>query len=215
MAKPRGESTDAEHWGGPTVGARRLVMRPEQRGRVKRLHSAFNWQQEERMSATKPYSIDKKLVYEAFKAVKANAGRRGGQAVDRGIRSGLEETTCTRSGTGCLGKLLPPAGQSGVHSEKEWRAKDPGSANRSGPLAQMVVKMTIEPDLDPDLPAEPLWLSSRKVGARTPSARRGSVAGDMTGYSSSTSRAYSTTSTTRSCYERFTKHHVQVAATVQ
>ena len=28
-------------------------------------------------AANKPFSIDKKLVYEAYKAVKANAGKRG------------------------------------------------------------------------------------------------------------------------------------------
>jgi len=35
---------------------------------------AFNWQQEETVSATtKPFAIDKWLVYEAYQAVKANA----------------------------------------------------------------------------------------------------------------------------------------------
>ena len=36
--KPRGESTDAEHWDGPTcMSVEGCVMRLEQRGRVKRL----------------------------------------------------------------------------------------------------------------------------------------------------------------------------------
>src|SRR3954453_21965750 len=53
-------------------------MRLEQRGWVKRLHLAFNWQQEETVSATtKPFAIDKWLVYEAYQAVKANAGSAG------------------------------------------------------------------------------------------------------------------------------------------
>src|SRR5450756_3123538 len=41
--------------------------------------SACNWKQDEAMHATttKPYNIDKKLVYDAYKAVKANAGAAG------------------------------------------------------------------------------------------------------------------------------------------
>src|SRR4249919_2337309 len=38
-----------------------------------------NWKQDETMDATKtkPFNIDKKLVYDAYKAVKANAGAAG------------------------------------------------------------------------------------------------------------------------------------------
>ena len=37
--KPQGQSTDAEHWGGPTRRSDEgSVMGPEQRGRVRRLH---------------------------------------------------------------------------------------------------------------------------------------------------------------------------------
>jgi hypothetical protein len=39
--KPRGESTEAEHWGGPTRKSDEgLVMRLEQRGRVRWSHMA-------------------------------------------------------------------------------------------------------------------------------------------------------------------------------
>jgi retron-type reverse transcriptase len=50
------------------------------------LHSTYNWQQDETMDATKtkPFNIDKKLVYDAYKAVKANAGAAGvdGQSLE-------------------------------------------------------------------------------------------------------------------------------------
>jgi len=53
-------------------------MEPEQRGRVRRLHHRGNWRQEDPVSAAdKPFSIDKRLVYEAYKAVRANAGAAG------------------------------------------------------------------------------------------------------------------------------------------
>src|SRR3954466_10074101 len=46
--KPRGESTKAEHWGGPTrTSDEGPVMGLEQRGRVRRLHERNNWQQED------------------------------------------------------------------------------------------------------------------------------------------------------------------------
>src|ERR1700693_1165249 len=46
--KPRGESTDAEHWGGPTrMSDEGPVMGLEQRGRVRRLHERNNWRQED------------------------------------------------------------------------------------------------------------------------------------------------------------------------
>jgi hypothetical protein len=46
--KPRGESTEAEHWGGPTRKSDESpVMGLEQRGRVRWLHQRNNWQQDE------------------------------------------------------------------------------------------------------------------------------------------------------------------------
>src|SRR3954471_10515548 len=46
--KPRGESTNAEHWGGPTrTSDEGPVMGLEQRGRVRRLHERNNWKQED------------------------------------------------------------------------------------------------------------------------------------------------------------------------
>ena len=48
--------------------------------------SPSNWRQEDAVrAADKPFSIDKKLVYEAYKAVKANAGAAGvdGQTIEQ------------------------------------------------------------------------------------------------------------------------------------
>ena len=64
--KPRGESTEAEHWGGPTRRSNEgSVMELEQRGRVRRSHLAK--QLETRMNSmhvtNKPFNIDKRLVY--------------------------------------------------------------------------------------------------------------------------------------------------------
>jgi len=46
--KLRGESTEAEHWGGPTRRSDEgPAMGLEQRGRVRRLHHRNNWRQDE------------------------------------------------------------------------------------------------------------------------------------------------------------------------
>ena len=46
--KLRGESTEAEYWGGPTrMSDEGPVMGLEQRGRVRRLHHRNNWRQDE------------------------------------------------------------------------------------------------------------------------------------------------------------------------
>ena len=46
--KPRGESTDAEHWGGPIRRSDEgAVMGLEQRGRVRWSYDRNNWKQED------------------------------------------------------------------------------------------------------------------------------------------------------------------------
>src|SRR5262249_59289311 len=46
--KLRGESTDAEHWGGPTSRSNEgAVMVLEQRGRVRRSYGRNNWKQDD------------------------------------------------------------------------------------------------------------------------------------------------------------------------
>ena len=72
-----------EHWGGPIrTSDEDPVMGPEQRGRVRWLHQRATgngmkrWMQQRRSRSM----IEKKLVYDAYKAVKANAGAAG---VDR------------------------------------------------------------------------------------------------------------------------------------
>jgi hypothetical protein len=46
--KLRGESTKAEHWGGPTrMSVEGPVIGLEQRGRVRRSHERNNWKQDE------------------------------------------------------------------------------------------------------------------------------------------------------------------------
>ena len=46
--KPRGESTEAGHWDGPTRSSGEgSVIGLERRGRVRRLHDRHNWKQDD------------------------------------------------------------------------------------------------------------------------------------------------------------------------
>lgn len=81
MVNPQNESTNAGHRGGlPRSSGEVSVMEMEQRGRP--VHSKTGGQPEDgrnlRMEI-KPFNIPKRIVFEAFKRVKAN---RGGYGVD-------------------------------------------------------------------------------------------------------------------------------------
>jgi len=148
---PRGESTEAEHWGGPIrTSDEGSVMGPEQRGRVRRLHHRGNWRQEDPVrAADKPFSIDKKLVYEAYKAVKANAGAAGvdGQTIaqfEADLRGNLYKIWNRMSS----GAYLPPSVRAVAIPKKSGGQRLLGVPTVADRVAQMVVKQMIEPDLD-------------------------------------------------------------------
>ena len=80
----------------------------------------------------KPFVIDKRRVYEAYKAVKSNkgAGRVDGQTIEQfelDLKGHLYKVwNCTAPG-----KLLPTAGTGCRHSKEVWRwRKDSRSARR-------------------------------------------------------------------------------------
>src|SRR3984893_11058325 len=82
-------------------------------------------------TTNKPFSIDKRRVYEAYKAVKSNGGAAG---VDRQT---IEQFEADLGGKPLqdleqdeLGNLLPTAGARRLHSQKEWRPADFRCAHR-------------------------------------------------------------------------------------
>jgi len=81
-------------------------------------------------AANKPFSIDKKLVYEAYKAVKANAGAAGvdGQTIaqfEADLRGNLYKVWNRMSS-----ELLSTASSRRRHSKEDWRATASRGANR-------------------------------------------------------------------------------------
>ncbi len=83
------------------------------------------------MRATnKPFHIDKRLVYEAYKAVKSNHGAAGvdEQTIEQ-FDADLSENLYKIWNRIELGKLLSTASPRRLHSQKEWRGKDFGCAH--------------------------------------------------------------------------------------
>ena len=124
----------------------------EQRGRVRRSHLAK--QLENRMNSihatNKPFNIDKRLVYEAYKAVKSNRGA-----------AGVDEQTIEQFETDLSGNLykiwnrmssgtyFPPPVRAVAIPKKSGGERILGVPTVADRVAQMVVKQVIEPILEP------------------------------------------------------------------
>src|SRR6058998_3065055 len=97
----------------------------------------------------KPFNITKKQVYEAYKAVKANAGAAGvdGQTIeqfDADLKSNLYKLWNRMSS----GSYFPPPVRAVAIPKKNGGQRLLGVPTVADRVAQMVVKQMIEPDLD-------------------------------------------------------------------
>jgi group II intron reverse transcriptase/maturase len=148
---PHRKSTDAGHRGGPSRSSDEAsVMEVEQRGWPVQLnkdgqpHCGRN-----RAYETKPYQISKQLVLEAYKRVKANKGSAG---VDVQSLTDFEVNL-----KGNLYKLWNRLSSGSYHPPPVLRVEIPKTGGGVRPLgiptvtdriAQMVVKLQIEPELE-------------------------------------------------------------------
>jgi len=102
-------------------------------------------------TANKPFFIDKKLVYEAYKAVKSNRGAAGvdGQTIeafDQDLKANLFKIW-NRMSSGSY--FPPPVLAVSIPKKTGTGERILGIPTISDRCAQMVVKRLIEPDLDP------------------------------------------------------------------
>ena len=100
-------------------------------------------------AADKPFSIDKRLVYEAYKAVKSNGGAAGvdGQTIeqfDADLGGNLYKIWNRMSS----GSYFPPPVRAVAIPKKSGGQRLLGVPTVADRVAQMVVKQMIEPDLD-------------------------------------------------------------------
>src|SRR5271166_2919515 len=116
------------------------------------LHSTCNWKQDEAMDATKtkPYDIDKKLVYDAYRAVKTNAGAAGvdGQTLEQfaqDLKRNLYKTWNRMSS----GSYFPPPVRAVSIPKKNGGQRLLGVPTVADRVAQMVVKHIVERTLEP------------------------------------------------------------------
>lgn len=102
------------------------------------------------MSTAKPFAIPKGLVYEAFKAVKANAGAAGVdketiEDFEKNLKGNLYRIWNRMSS----GSYFPPPVKAVAIPKKNGGERILGVPTVSDRVAQMVVKMLIEPKLEP------------------------------------------------------------------
>lgn len=102
------------------------------------------------MSAAKPFIIPKRLVYEAFLAVKANAGAAG---VDKetieDFATNLKDNLYRIWNRMSSGSYFPPPVKAVAIPKKNGGERILGIPTVADRVAQMVVKRILEPDLEP------------------------------------------------------------------
>jgi RNA-directed DNA polymerase len=98
----------------------------------------------------KPFSIDKKQVYEAYKAVKSNAGSAGvdAQTIEQ-FEADLQNNLYKLWNRMSSGSYFPPPVRAVSIPKKTGGQRILGVPTVADRVAQMVVKQRIEPELDP------------------------------------------------------------------
>jgi len=148
---PKDESTDAENRGG---AARRSfevpVMGMEQRGCIIRFYLIVNQKWEEPLSKTKPFSISKQMVWEAYLRVKANKGAAGVDDVSiTKFEEKLKDNLYKLWNRMSSGSSMPPAVKAvSIPKATGWE-RVLGIPTVADRIAQMVVTMCLEPTVDP------------------------------------------------------------------
>ena len=105
-----------------------------------------------RETTSKPFMIEKRLVYEAYKAVKSNKGAAGvdGQTLEQ-FEADLEGNLYKIWNRMSSGSYFPPPVRAVSIPKKSGGQRILGVPTVSDRIAQMVVKQLIEPELEPVL----------------------------------------------------------------
>jgi RNA-directed DNA polymerase len=101
-------------------------------------------------TTSKPFMIEKRRVYEAYKAVKSNGGAAGvdGQTIEQ-FEADLKANLYKIWNRMSSGSYFPPPVRAVSIPKKTGGQRILGVPTVSDRIAQMVVKQLIEPDLDP------------------------------------------------------------------
>ena len=110
-----------------------------------------NQRWEEPISKTKPFSISKQVVWEAYRRVKANHGAAGvdGQSI-KDFEADLKDNLYKIWNRMCSGSYFPPPVRTVGIAKSDVRQRKLGIPTVSDRVTQMVVKMYLEPDVEPN-----------------------------------------------------------------
>jgi len=119
------------------------------------------------LGRAKPFNISKRVVFEAYKRVKANKGSAGvdGESIvdfERNLKKNLYKIWNRMSS----GSYFPPAVLLVEIAKKGGGIRELGVPAVYDRIAQMVAKMYFEPDVDPFFPSGFIRLSTREVSDR-------------------------------------------------
>jgi len=119
------------------------------------------------MTKAKPFDIPKREVWEAFKKVKANQGAAGvdGQSI-ADFEIDLKEQSLQALESTVLGKLSPPSGAAGGHSEGGGRDATVGYPNGGGSNRARGCPPVSGASIGPFVPCGLLRLPTRPLGDR-------------------------------------------------
>ena len=109
-----------------------------------------NQRWEEPISKTKSFSISKQVVWEAYRRVKVNQGAAGvdGQSI-KDFEVGLKDNLYKIWNRMSSGSYFPPPVRTVDIPKSDGRSRRLGIPTVSDRVAQMVVKMCLEPDVEP------------------------------------------------------------------
>jgi RNA-directed DNA polymerase len=112
--------------------------------------NVVNQRWEEPITKTKPFSICKQVVWEAYRRVKANQGAAGvdGQSI-KDFEVNLKDNLYKIWNRMSSGSYFPPPVRTVDIPKSDGRSRRLGIPAVSDRVAQMVVKMYLEPDVEP------------------------------------------------------------------
>src|SRR5215831_5544601 len=144
------ESTDTRPRDGPPRSSEETsVMGGERRGWVIQLRAATNQQWEESMASTKPFSIAKQAVWEAYKQVKANHGAAGVDAESiEAFEGNLKDNLYKLWNRLSSGSYFPPPVKVVAIAKKDGGQRQLGVPTVADRIAQTVVTRALEPHTD-------------------------------------------------------------------
>jgi RNA-directed DNA polymerase len=148
---PKDESTDAEHRDGAVRKSNEVpVMGTEQRDCIIQFYLAVNQKWEELLDKTKPFSISKQVVWEAYLRVKANKGAAGVDDISIAkFEEKLKDNLYKLWNRMSSGSYMPPAVKAVSIPKATGGERILGIPTVADRIAQMVATMYLEPLVEP------------------------------------------------------------------